>query len=291
MRVFVTGATGFIGSRVVRELIENGYEVLGMARSAEGEKKLGAMGARAHRADLADLDALRGGAEGADAVIHLAFSHDFSKFLETCAIDRRAIEALGSVLAGSARPFLVTSALGALVGPGQIATEDIVPAADSPFPRVSEQTARSLEGVDVRVIRLSQTHDAFKQGLVTNAIEIARRTGVSAYAQEGANRWAAVHVDDVARLYRLALEKGESGAVCHGVAEEGVPMRDIAEAIGKRLGAPVRSLTREKAREHFGWFDMFAGQDLIASSAVTKHKLGWIPTGPGLIEDIEGPSD
>ena len=224
-----------------------------------------------------------------DAVIHTAFGHDFSKFAENCEIDGRAIETLGSELQGSERPFIVTSGTAGLAAPGQIATEDNNIPPNFPFPRVSEQMALALvrKGVRASVMRLPQVHDTTKQGLVTYLIAVARQKGVSAYVGEGRNRWSAAHVLDVARLYRLALEKHEAGAKYHAVAEEGVAMRDIAEAIGKGLKVRVVSLSPEQAQAHFGWLSMFANNDLRASSAQTRRKLGWNPTGPGLIADLE----
>jgi nucleoside-diphosphate-sugar epimerase len=287
MRVFVTGASGFIGIPVVKELIAGGHEVLGMARSDEGAKSLAAIGAEVHRGSLEDLDSLRKGATASDAVIHLAFVHDWSKFAENCEIDRRAIDALGSVLAGSDRPLIVTTGTAGLAGPGQVATEDHDVPPDFPFPRVSEQTALSLKGVRASVMRLPQVHDTVRQGLITSAVAVAREKGVSAYVGEGRNRWAAAHISDVARLYRLALEKNEAGAKYHAVAEEGVPMRDIAEAIGRGLKLPVKSISAEEAPAHFGFLAMFTSHELLASSEKTRKKLGWNPAGPGLIADLE----
>jgi nucleoside-diphosphate-sugar epimerase len=287
MRVFVTGATGFIGSALVPELISAGHQVLGLTRSEAGAKALKAAGAEVHHGSLEDLDSLKRGAATADGVIHLAFIHDFSKFQENCEIDKHAIEALGSVLSGSDRPLIVTSGTAGLAKPGQVATEDHVVPPDFPFPRVSEQTALSLKGVSTSVMRLPQVHDTIKQGLVTYLIAVAREKGVSAYVGEGRNSWAAAHVSDVARLYRLALEKHEAGAKYHAVAEEGVPMREITETIGRGLKVPVVSLSPEKAAAHFGWLAMFAGADLVASSEKTRKNLGWNPTGPGLIADLQ----
>jgi nucleoside-diphosphate-sugar epimerase len=289
MKIFVTGATGFIGSAIVPELINAGHQVLGLSRSDAGAKSLVAAGAQVHRGDLKDLESLRGGAAMSDAVIHTAFVHDFSKFAENCEIDGRAIETLGSVLEGSDRPFIVTSGTGGLAAPGQIATEDNDIPPNFPFPRVSEQMALALvrKGCRASVMRLPQVHDTAKQGLVTYLIAVAREKGVSAYVGEGGNRWSAAHVLDVARLYRLALEKHEAGAKYHAVAEEGVAMRDIAEAIGRTLKVRVVSLSPEQAQAHFGWLSMFASNDLQASSAQTRRKLGWNPTGPGLIADLQ----
>jgi len=287
MRVFVTGATGFVGVPVVKELIAAGHKVLGMARSEEGAKSLAAIGADVQRGSLDDLESLRKGAAASDAVIHLAFIHDWSKFAENCEIDRRAIEALGSVLAGSDRPLIVTGGTAGLAGPGRVATEDDAVPPNFPFPRVSEQTALSLKGVCASVMRLPQVHNTVRQGLITSAVAVAREKGVSAYVGEGRNRWAAAHISDVARLYKLALENNEAGAKYHAVAEEGVPMRDIAEAIGRGLKMPVKSISAEEASTHFGFLAMFAGRDLLASSEKTRRILGWNPTGPGLIDDLE----
>ncbi|MBU9228634.1 SDR family oxidoreductase [Burkholderia multivorans] len=287
MRVFVTGATGFVGLPTVKELIAAGHRVLGLARSDEGEKSLAAIGADVHRGSLEDTESLRAGAAAADAVLHLGFVHDWSNFAQSCEIDRRAIEALGSVLVGSDRLLIVTAGTAGLAAPGRLATEDDDVPPDFPFPRVSEQTARALEGVRSAVVRLPQVHDTVRQGLLTYAVAVAREKGVSAYVGEGRNRWAAAHISDVARLYRLALEKNEAGAKYHAVAEEGIPMRDIAEAIGRALKVPVASLSAEEAPAHFGWLAAFAGHDLVASSEKTRKVLGWNPTGPGLIADLE----
>ncbi|MBU9453615.1 SDR family oxidoreductase [Burkholderia multivorans] len=287
MRVFVTGATGFVGLPTVKELIAAGHRVLGLARSDEGEKSLAAIGADVHRGSLEDTESLRAGAAAADAVLHLGFVHDWSNFAQSCEIDRRAIEALGSVLAGSDRLLIVTAGTAGLAAPGRLATEDDDVPPDFPFPRVSEQTARALKGVRAAVVRLPQVHDTVRQGLLTYAVAVAREKGVSAYVGEGRNRWAAAHISDVARLYRLALEKNEAGAKYHAVAEEGIPMRDIAEAIGRALKVPVASLSAEEAPAHFGWLAAFAGHDLVASSEKTRKVLRWNPTGPGLIADLE----
>ena len=258
-----------------------------MTRSEDGANALTEIGADVHRGDLEDLESLKKGTKDAEAVIHLAFNHDFSKFAENCEQDKRVIEALGSVLTGSDRPLIVHSGLAGLTEAGQKATEDMTRPKDSPFPRKSEETALSLNGVKAAAIRLSQVHNTVKQGLITNAIKIARDKGVSAYIGDGMNKWAAVHVSDAARLFRLALEKFEAGSVYHAVAEEAIPMRDIAEAIGRSLDVPVTSIAPEEAEEHFGWFIKFAGNDLMASSTITQEKLGWTPTGPSLIEDLK----
>jgi nucleoside-diphosphate-sugar epimerase len=289
MRVFVTGATGFIGSVIVRELIDSRHQVLGLARSEAGAKFLIAAGAQVHRGSLEDLESLRSGAILADAVIHTAFSHDFSNFAENCETDKRAIETLGSALEGSERLLLVTSGL-ATVAEGRMATEGDAPLPPSPlYPRASDATAETLlkRGVRVSVVRLPQVHNRVKQGLVTYAIALAREKAVSAYVADGLNRWAAVHVLDAARLYRLALEKREAGARYHAVAEEGVTVRDIAEAIGRGLKVPVVSKSPKEVAAHFGWLGMFVGRDLTGSSVETQRLLGWRPGKPGLIADLD----
>jgi nucleoside-diphosphate-sugar epimerase len=287
MRVFVTGATGFIGSRIVPELISAGHQVLGLARSDAGAESLAAAGAQVQRGDLADLECLRSGAAASDAVIHTAFWHDRTKFAQSCELDKRAIEAIGEVLEGSSRPFIVTSGVG--VAQGRAATENDPPLPASPsLPRVSEVTAVAMleRGVPASVMRLPQVHDTVKQGLVTGLIAVARAKGVSAYIGEGTNRWPAAHVTDVARLYRLALERFTSGARYHAVAEEGVPLKDIAAAIGRGLNVPVISISQEQAPEHFGFYGFFAGRDAQASSAQTREQLGWNPTEPSLLTDL-----
>jgi nucleoside-diphosphate-sugar epimerase len=290
MKVFVTGATGFIGSAVVQELISAGHQVLGLTRSDSGANSLTAAGAEVHHGDLTDIESLREGAAKSDAVIHLAFNHDFSKFIENCETDRRVIEALGSVLAGSQRPLIVTSGTGmASSGPGRLATEDGQKASSKVVPRAaSEEAAASAaaRGCSVIVVRLPQVHDTEKQGLVSYAIHLAREKGVSAYVGDGHNRWPAAHRLDTARLYRLALETGVAGATYHAVAEEGLPVRQICEVIGKGLNVPVVSINPEQAQGHFGWLAAFIGWDIPASSAQTRKQLRWIPTEPGLIADL-----
>jgi nucleoside-diphosphate-sugar epimerase len=288
MKVFLTGATGFIGSRIVKELLSNGHSVLGLSRSDAGAKGLIAAGAEVHRGDLEDLETLRKGAAASEGVIHCGFVHDFSRFQEVCEIDRRAIETMGAALVGTSRPFVITSGTGIVRTPGRASTED--DEANSPMPRVaSEQAGEALSqrGVRVSIMRLPQVHDPVKQGLITYLVATAREKGVSAYVGDGAQRWPASHVLDTARLYRLALEKDAPFTRYHAVAEEGVSMRKIAEVLGKGLKLPVVSKSPEEAGEHFGWLAMFAGHDMPSSSKLTRERLGWNPTGPGLISDLE----
>ncbi len=292
MRVFVTGATGFIGSAVVKELIAAGHQVIGVYRSDDKAPALAAAGAEVYRGSIDDPDSLKDGAARSDGVIHLAFNHDFSKFAANCETDRRVIEALGSVLAGSDRPLIVTSGTAiAKVAPGEPATEDAPAISRQRLPprgfRGGDRQTSPHDGVNTSVVRLPQVHDPERQGLITPWIAIAREKGVFAYVGEGRNRWPAAHISDVARLYRLAIEKSEPGAIYNAVGEEGVPARDIAETIGRRLKLPVKSITPEEAGGYFGWLAHLAARDMPASSELTQKKLGWRPTGPGLIADLE----
>jgi nucleoside-diphosphate-sugar epimerase len=273
----------------VKELLNAGHQLLGLARSEAGAKSVAAAGAQVHRGDLEDLDSLRRGAAASEGVIHTGFVHDFSRFKEICEIDRRAIEALGSALVGSDRPLVISSGTAIAYTPGRLTTEDDAP--NSPIPRVaSEEAAASVaaRGVRVSVVRLPQVHNTLKQGLITYLIAVARDKGVSAYIGDGLNRWPAAHVLDTAHLYRLALEKGGAGSRYNAVAEEGVPLRDIADSIGRGMKVPVVSKSPEEAGEHFGWLAMFVGSDIPASSALTQERLGWHPQGPDLLTDMQG---
>ena len=288
MRVFVTGATGFIGSAVVPELIKAGHQVLGLVRSDEGAKSLLAAGAEVHRGSLEDVESLRSGAEQCEGVIHTAFNHDFSRFVQNCEEDSRAIEVMGGVLQGSERQLIVTSGVG-IAGPGKVRSEQDPANPIAPnWPRRSEQAAAAVaeRGVRVSVVRLPQVHDRVKQGLITYVIALARDKKMSAYVGEGTTRWAACPRLDAAKLYRLVLEKN-APANYNAVAEEGVELRSIAEAVGRGLKVPVVSKSPEQAAQHFGWMAGFMGLDLAASSTITQRALDWHPTGAGLISDLD----
>jgi nucleoside-diphosphate-sugar epimerase len=289
MRVFVTGATGFIGTELVKELIAAGHQVRGLTRSDVGAEQLKAAGAEVHRGDLTELDSLRSGATGMDAVVNLAFNHDWSKFAQNAADEIKAIDALGSVLEPG-KLLVVTSGIGITSGePGQVRKETDPPTDSPTIPRRPEQAAQAVaaKGVHVAIVRLPQVHDTRKQGLVTMVIQIAREKGVAAYVGYGAARWAAGPLKDVAHLYRLAVEKTVPGMTTyHAVQEEGVSLRDVAETIGKGLKVPAVSIPAEKAGEHFGMFGHFATLDMPASSEWTRKTLAWEPVGPGLIEDL-----
>lgn len=289
MRIFVTGATGFVGSAIVRELLSAGHAVLGLARSEHGAEALATMGAEVHRGSLEDPASLHDGARRSDAVIHTAFNHDFSKFAANCAEDRRAIEAMGEALAGSDRPLLATSGLAGL-SRGHVATEADLP--DTDGPRASETAAAAVaaRGVRASVVRLApSTHGLGDHGFVPHLIRLARDKGVAAYIGDGQNRWPGVHRLDAARLYRLAIERGVENGPFHATDEEGVPFKAIAEVIGRRLGLPVVSMSADEAAAHFGWFVRFAGMDMPASSAQTRSALGWQPQQPGLLADLDQP--
>jgi nucleoside-diphosphate-sugar epimerase len=289
MRVFVTGASGFIGSAVVPELISAGHRVLGLARSEASARALAAAGADVHRGDLNDPESLRAGAAESEGVVHLGFIHDFDHFEASVQTDLRAIETIGGVLDGSGRPFVIASGtLG--IAPGRVATEE-VPFEAKTHPRTANAVVAlglAQRGVRVSFVRLSPTvHGKGDHGFVKRLVDIAREKGVSAYIGDGGNRWNAVHRLDAAPLFRLALEKAPSGAILHAVGEEGIATRTIAEVIGRKLGLPVASLSHEAASAHFGWLARFFAIDQPASSAITRTQMGWNPSHPGLIEDLE----
>lgn len=290
MRVFVTGATGFVGSAVVNELIKAGHQVLGLTRSDAGARALEAAGAQAHYGDLEDFDSLKSGVAATDAVIHTGFIHDFARFKEVCEIDRQVITFIGNELKGTGRPFIITSGIGILLL-DHIATEADEPSADSPNPRVAtEQAAEAVAalGVKVAVVRLPPTvHGEGDHGFIPMIMDIDQQKGVSVYKDNGANRWPAVHRLDAAKLYRLAVEQAPDHYVrYHAIAEEGITFKEIATAIGQGLNLPVESRSAEQTAEHFTWFAHFAGTDWPASSEQTQRQLGWQPTEVGLLDDL-----
>jgi nucleoside-diphosphate-sugar epimerase len=289
MRVFLTGATGFIGSHVIPELLTSGHRVLGLTRSDAGARQLEAAGVETHRGDLERPETLASGAAAADAVIHCAFDHNFENFYENTKKDQRNIAAMGEALAGTHKPLLITSGIG--IGTplnGGPATEDVLNPRHA-NPRIATELAGAAliaRSIDVRTIRLPQVHDTTRAGLITPLIAEARRAGGTAYIGEGRTRWAAAHISDVAKLYVLALERGEPGARYHASVEEGVTARAIAEAIGQGTGLPVHSVEADEAERYFGWMAPFAVLDMIASNAWTRARLGWQPTGPDLLTDL-----
>ena len=291
MRIFVTGANGFIGSALVPELIRGGHQVLGLTRSEEGARALAEAGAEVWRGDVNDIEGLRKAVEQSEGVIHTAFNHDFSRFPASCEEDRKVFTAIGEVLAGSDRPMVITSSIGSSnTVPGTLPVEDNPTASSKVFPRAaSDEAALALadRGINVSIMRNPQIHDTVKQGLVSDLIKLARRKGRAAYVEDGSNRWSATHVSDAVQLYRLAIEKAKIGAKYHAVAEEGITMREIAEVIAEGLHVPTVSIPEDEAPEHFGWLIKFAGRELTASGRLTQERLSWTPNGPGLIVDLQ----
>ena len=288
MRVFITGASGFIGLAVTKELVQNGHSVLGLARSEASAQLIKEAGGQTHSGSLTDLESLKSGASSCDAVIHLGFVHDFTNFEESCKIDAVAIDTIGAALEGTQKPFIISSGVG-LFGVDREVTEDDAPPPVSPhYPRASEHKAQELfkRGINASVVRLPQVHDREKQGLITFLVAIAQQKGTAAYLGDGSNHYPAVHVSDCARLYRLALEKHRAGARYHAIAENGVRLKDITETFGRSLNLPVVSVPKDKAADYFGWMIMFAGMDSRASSDKTRRELGWEPTGPDLLTDL-----
>ena len=289
MRVFVTGATGFIGSAIVCELLSAGHQVLGLARSDTAEAKVASAGASVHRGALDDLDSLRSGAAASDGVIHTAFMHDFTDFARAPEMDLRAIETIGSALEGSDRPFVIASGIFMLAMLRRLVTEEDM--SDPVVPRVASEHAMialAERGVRSSIVRLPlSVHGEGDHGFVPTLISIARTKGVSAYPGDGSNRWPAVHRLDAAHLFRLVLESAPAGSRLHAVADEGVPVREIAGVIGRRLDVPIVSVPVEEAGKHFGFLGNFFSEDSLASSTLTQQRLGWHPVQIGLLADLD----
>ena len=290
MRVFVTGASGFVGSAIVQELLKAGHEVLGLARTDSAAERLIKAGAAVHRGDLEDLESLKAGAAQADAVIHTAFNHDFTKFKANCESDRQVITSLGETLSGTNRPLVITSGIGLMNGAGKLIDEnDVPPSSDIMARAASEEAARAVSqlGVNTYIVRLPPTtHGEGDHGFIPMVINMDKEKGESAYIGAGRNRWPAANRFDAATLYRLIIEQQPEQKVFHAVAEEGVPFIDIATAIGKGLSLPVVSKDEAGAGAHFGWFQHFASFDCPATSELTRKTLGWEPKHPGLLEDL-----
>jgi len=293
MRIFVTGATGFVGAAVVADLLKEGHQVVGLARNEQARETILSLGAEVHNGDLEDLESLIEGAKSADAVIHTGFIHDFSRFKEVCEIDRKAIAAMGNALIGSNRPFIVTSGT-LLISGKQMITEDMLPDYEHAVnPRIASEQAVDLlveKGVNVSVVRLSPSvhGNGDSRGFIPMLIDLAKKSGVSAYIGEGQNRWTAVHRLDAAVLFRLTLQNTIPGARFHGVAESSITLKAIAEAIAAKLGVPVVSKSGKEATEHFAWFEHFASVDGPASADSTRQRLNWNPNQPTLMEDLQG---
>lgn len=290
MRVLVTGANGFIGSALIPELLRAGHQVIGLTRSDDGLQAIEKAGGEGLRGDVNDLEGLRKAVEQSEGVIHTAFNHDFSKFMESCEQDRKAITAMGEALAGSSRPMVITSSIGSSnTVPGTLPSEDNPTASSKVFPRAASDEAASAladRGVNVSIMRNPQIHDTVKQGLVSDLIKLARLKGRAAYVGDGSNRWSATHISDAVHVYRLALEKAQIGSKYHAVAEEGIAMREIAEVIANGLNVPSVSISEAEAPDHFGWLIKFAGRELTASGKLTRERLSWTPTGTGLLADL-----
>jgi nucleoside-diphosphate-sugar epimerase len=289
MRVFVTGASGFVGSAIVKDLLQAGHRVLGLVRSDSAAMALTQLGAEVYRGDIDNPESLKQGVAQCDAVIHTAFNHDFSKFKENCETDRRVIQALGSALLGSDKPLVITSGIGLLRQARPIVESDVPPSSDQIPRAASEEAANAVaaQGVNVYIVRLPPTvHDEGDHGFIPIIIGVAREKQQSVYMQDGTNHWPAVHRQDAAKVYRLIIEQRPKQRVFHAVAESGIDFRIIAESIGKGLNVPAISKSPEEAQNHFGWFTYFASMDCQASSELTRHTLGWEPTAAKLIDDL-----